>query len=351
MRICVISSTVFPCPPTGYSGLEMIAWQIADGLGKRGHEVILVAPEGSTLSHGQVLSIGPPGSISEEEAYGGCKRPGLQRDGYWKALLGCDAVIDHSWQKWSYMLKREGKLKAPILGVCHAPINTMMASPPQVEKPCIVCISKDQADHFTALFNKPARYAYNGIDTNFYKPINLPRSDRFLFLARFSSIKGPDLAIEACLKAGVGLDLVGDTSITNEPELLAKCKAMADGEQIRIIGNQNRGSCVWWYSQAKALLHMNERFREPYGLAPVESLACECPVICFDNGAMRETVLPSVSGFLVTSVSGCVDILKSDVLKTLDRKKCRESVATKFNVDTMVGRYESLCREAIDGGW
>ncbi len=29
MKICVISSTVFPSPPVGYAGLEMITWHQA----------------------------------------------------------------------------------------------------------------------------------------------------------------------------------------------------------------------------------------------------------------------------------------------------------------------------------
>ena len=48
LKICVISSTVLHCPPKGYSGLEMLAWQIAEGLKDKGHDVMLVAPRGST---------------------------------------------------------------------------------------------------------------------------------------------------------------------------------------------------------------------------------------------------------------------------------------------------------------
>lgn len=345
MKIIVISSQVFPLPPSGYSGLEILAWLQAKGLAAKGHQVTLVAPDGSWCPNVQMLHTGPPGQVDEKTAY----------SKYWQSLLHHDCVIDNSWQKWAYALKAEGVLKAPVLGVCHAPIDTMYQSPPPVAKPCMVCISQDQADHFQALFSKEARVCYNGVDPDYYQPLNIPRSNRLLFLARFSSIKGPDLAIQACLEAGVGLDLVGDTSITNEPELYAKCKKLADGKQIRIIGNQNRGACVWWFSQAHALLHPNQRFREPFGLAPVEAMACGCPVIAWNYGAMRETI-GAGCGWLVKEFKELVywikDIAASEIALTSNgtiRQRCRTN-AQRFTVDRMIQRYHELCVEATDGG-
>lgn len=374
MRICVISSTVFACPPPGYSGLEQLAWQQAEGLAKKGHLVALIAPDGSKCDHASVIPTGPPGGWGEQQAYGGFKyktgRKGKDAQGreveeeitvppYWPELHKFDAIIDHSWNKWSYMLKAEGKLKAPVLGVCHAPVNTMYSSLPPVEKPCFVCISKDQAAHFEALFSPAtAKVAYNGIDLDFYKPIEgVKRGGRFLFLARFSTIKGPDLAIQACRQAGVGLDLVGDTSITNEPEFLAECKRMCDGlstsdnkTQILLRGPANRGECVWWFSQAHCLLHPNQRFREPFGLAPIEAMACGTPVICWDYGAMRETIKQYETGWLVKTTDELMFHIREVAQHgTKLRDRCREW-AGQFSVQNMIDRYESLCQEAIEGG-
>lgn len=345
MKICVISSTVFPIGAgglAGYGGLEQIAWLIAKGLAEKGHEVSLVAPNGSECPGCNVIQTGEPGKHDEKTAY----------NGYWQYLHNFDAVIDHSWAKYAYILKMEGKLKAPVLGVCHAPINSMFTHLPVVEKPCFVCISQDQAAHFEAIFNQPARVAYNGVDTDFYKPIGVQRSNRFLFLARFSSVKGPDLAIGACRKVGVGLDLIGDTSITNEPELLKKCVDWCDGKQIKMVGPAKRGECVWWFSQAHVLIHPNKRFREPFGLAPVEAMACGTPVIAWDNGAMRETI-SCVGGLLVKSMKDLVhaiEFYKEHGVSDATREACIEQ-AGKFSIARMVNRYEDLCHEAISGGW
>lgn len=347
MRITVISTPIFKLPVQGYSGLEHLAWLTAKGLAEKGHEVTLVAPDGSECPGVTIFPVGPEKQVDEKIAY----------SRYWQHLLEVDCIVDHSWQKWCYILKQEGKLKAPVLGVLHAPVNTMYQSlPPGVEKPCFVCISEDQVSHFQALFGRPARAAYNGVDHEFYRPLDIPRSDRFLFLARFSAIKGADLAIQACKEAGVGLDVVGDTTITGEPEYLKHCQSMADGKQIKIIGGVTRGETVWWYSQALALLHPNQRFREPFGLAPVEAQLCGCPVIAWNYGAMRETIQKNKTGFLVDSMDKFKDVIHLAKTTKLghynfDRNYCREW-ATQFSVKNMIDRYEVLIQEAVNtGGW
>ncbi len=228
MRIAVISTPVFPCPPVGYSGLEMIAYQQAKGLGERGHEVLLIAPDGSQCPGVQVYHTGPPGQHHEQHAYGGHKF-GRDYPGYWQILNQCEVILDHTWQKLTIIAKQEGWLKAPVLAWCHAPVDTMFKQLPPPGLLSFVCISEDQGNHFRNLFGRDCRVCYNGVDLDFYKPLGTPRTDRFLFLARFSSIKCPDLAIEACKKAGVGLDLIGDTQLTGEPEYLKSILHMADG--------------------------------------------------------------------------------------------------------------------------
>lgn len=359
MKIAVISSSIFSCPPNGYAGLEMISWHCAKGLAAKGHQVTLIAPIGSYCPGCEVFECLPQG-FAEEAMYSGCTWKNVNGEdirwpGYWHKLLefndgGC--IIDHSWNKWPLMLKAEGRLTCPILNVLHAPVNTMITSLPPVPKPCFVAISKDQKDHFDALFSPAkAKVCHNGVDIDYYKPINIPRNNRYLFLARFSTIKGPDIAIDSCKKVNESLDLIGDTSITNEPELFNHCKNQADGEKIRIIGSVSRSETVWWYSQASALLHPNLRFREPFGLAPVEAMLAGCPVIAWDYGAMRETIKHGETGFLVNSQQELEELIKNRATDSINRERCREW-AMQFSIDRMASRYEELCKEAVEtGGW
>lgn len=343
MKIAVISTPIFRLPISGYGGLEILAWQQAAGLAAKGHEVFLFCPDGSTCPGVTIVPFGAERTVSEKDAY----------SRYWQQLAGMDAIIDNTWEKWCYLGAQEGWLKAPILGVMHAPVNTMYSTLPPVEKPCIVCISEDQRQHFEALFGREARTCRNGIDLDFYKPLDVPRTDRFLFLARFSSVKGPDIGIEACKAADVGLDLVGDTSITNEPELFAKCNAMADGKQIRIIGGVSRGETVWWYSQAHCMIHPNQRFREPLGLSVLESQASMTPCIAWRYGAVKETIIHGETGWLANTFDEYTTYIRSAAGGISDdmRKRCREW-ASEFSVQKMVDRYDELISEAVEsGGW
>lgn len=199
--------------------------------------------------------------------------------------------------------------------------------------------------------------------------MGIPRSSRFLFLARFSTIKGPDLAIDACRTVGVGLDLVGDTSITNEPEYFQKCMEKCDRgwmpgghafgsfrtdgktspDLIRMVGPAKRGECVWWFSQAHCMLHPNMRFREPFGLAPVEAMACGCPVVSWRFGAMPETIKHGETGWLVKSMEELAEAVRNCEVPPKMRERCREW-ASEFSIDRMVSRYEELCIEAVEGG-
>lgn len=348
MKILVISTPIFKLPCVGYAGLEHLAYQQAVGLAKKGHQVSIIAPDGSACPGVTVIPIGPERQVDEKTAY----------SKYWQHLLSFDVILDHSWNKWSLCLKTEGKLKAPVLCWCHAPVNTMFQTLPPVEKPGIVCISEDQKSHFEALFGRESRVCLNGCDPDFYKPLGIPRSKRFLFLARFSTIKGPDLAIEACKQAGANLDLVGDTQLTGEPEYLKSILHLATTHeskrprQINFVGPATRGETVWWYSQAHCMLHPNQRFREPLGLAPIESMLCGTPVIAWRFGAMKETVKEGESGFLVSSLDEMINLIKTDAVNTIDRKKCRDWAAEHFSLERMINRVETLCQEAeVTGGW
>ncbi len=359
MKIAVVSTPILKLGVgglSGYGGLEHLAWLQAKGLAELGHEVTLVAPDGSSCPGVRVLGIGEERRVREKEAHNRA----------WQHYLRVDCVIDNSWEKWSYLLKGEGAMKAPVLGVIHAPVATMYQSlPPGVPRPCFVCISQDQAERFEDMHRREARVAYNGIDPDFYQKINIPRTDRFLFLARFSTVKSPLIAIEACLEAGVGLDLVGDTGLANEPAYFQQCTQLADkespgwdrknkGKQIRIYEGCTRGVTVWWYSQAHAMIHPNKIFPEPFGLAPCESMACGTPVIAWKYGAMKETVKEGTSGWLVKSERQLVETVKrvAAVGPDPEMRKASRDWASQFSIEKMVKRYESLCQEAVEtGGW
>jgi len=341
MKICIISTPIFTCPPPGYSGLEFLAWQQAVGLANKGHEVTLIAPHGSQVPdnvklHGTTLG------ESEKQAY----------SGYWQMLPTFECIVDNSWQKWSNTLKMEGLLNVPILNWLHAPVDTMYQSPPPIDKPCLVCISKDQAKHTEEHLKCKAQVCYNGVDVDFYKPLNKKRNDRYLFLARFSYIKGPDIAVNVAKNCNIPLDMVGDDTITGEPELTRLIKEnCALLPKLRFIGPQDRHKCSLWFNLNKALIHPVARYREPFGLAPVEAQLCGMPVIAWNNGAMSETIKHGETGFIINTQQEMEDVIVSNAINDIKHEHCREW-ASQFSYKNMIDRVEELCTIAVEtGGW
>ena len=86
-------------------------------------------------------------------------------------------------------------------------------------------------------------------------------------------------------------------------------------------------------------------------------MLCGCPVLAYDNGAMRETVgTGGQGGRLVGDYAEFAQAVKeiaqaSKGLPNLAREQCRHH-AEQFSIGSMVGGYEKLCREAAaTGGW
>ncbi len=360
MKILNISTTAIPCPPTGYAGLEQLAWQIADGLALKGHQSDLVAPTGSHFPNGTLFNVGPP-TIDEKLAW----------FNYRHLLRDYDVVIDHSWQKWSYVTKNDENLEVPIIGVWHGMFHASVQSAAPCEYPCFVCISEDHRDAYREIWPSDPipKVIYNGVDPDFYNDISfVDRGKRFLFLARFSPEKGADIAISACRQVGVGLDLVGDTSLIADPKFLKHCVDQADvvlncgelnkgeidptrDDQIVIHGSATRGECAVWFNKAKALIHPIKRFREPFGLAPVEAQLCGCPVISWDNGALCETLRAEYPNFLVSTEKELVDAV-DDLEETQIADSCSLKLrkhASRFSYANMIDNYEQACYQAIKG--
>lgn len=115
LRVALISTPFFMTPPKGYSGLEMIIWDLACGLDRLGHDVTIFGPEGSqTTAHGHLVITGP--SINtvgvnwlEEER----KRYDMYKDIITPEKF--DIVHDHTWFGFPYLLKS----KYPNLKVVH----------------------------------------------------------------------------------------------------------------------------------------------------------------------------------------------------------------------------------------
>lgn len=138
------------------------------------------------------------------------------------------------------------------------------------------------------------------------------RADEFvvLQLGRLVPRKGIDNVIRAiaCLKHDHGIDarllVVGGESADPDPVItpeIGRLAAVAEHEGVRnlvnFIGQRSRASLKQYYSAADVFV--TTPWYEPFGITPLEAMACGTPVIGAAVGGIKHTVLDSVTGYLV----------------------------------------------------
>ena len=112
--------------------------------------------------------------------------------------------------------------------------------------------------------------------------------DFYLWVGQFVGYKRPDLAIEAFNRLGKPLVMIG------EGPLLAKLRRIAKSN-VLLLGRQPFEVIRDHYARCRALIFPGI---EDFGIVPVEAMASGKPVIAFDYGGARETVIDGLTGVL-----------------------------------------------------
>ena len=143
------------------------------------------------------------------------------------------------------------------------------------------------------------------------------------------------------MKQGINarLVMVGDGSERTNVEHRARCLDVFD--QCSFVGKQPK--IVDYLSLADVLLLPSEQ--ESFGLAALEAMACEVPVIASRVGGIPEVVTDGETGFL--SEVGDVDKMANDAARLLADealrcemgKRARESAVSRYRTDIVIPQY------------
>ena len=146
----------------------------------------------------------------------------------------------------------------------------------------------------------------------------------------------------------VKLLLVGDGPDRVPTEHLARELNVYD--DVRFLGKQEPIEEIL----SIADVFMMPSGSETFGLAGLEAMACNVPVVCSDIGGLPELVVDGESGFLCPL--GDVDtltertrrILTDDDLHERMSKAARHRAVEEFDIDRIVPRYEAYYEEVIE---
>lgn len=151
---------------------------------------------------------------------------------------------------------------------------------------CFVANSHFVQSRIRRYYNRNAEVVYPPCAIEKY--IDNPRNEKdyYLFFGQLVGYKRADLAIEACIKAGKKLVVVGDGSSKS-------ARKYAKTGRITFTGRVPDKEVARYLSEAKALIFPGI---EDFGIIPVEANAAGCPVIAYKKGGAFDSISEGKTG-------------------------------------------------------
>jgi glycosyltransferase involved in cell wall biosynthesis len=328
----------YPVPPPDYGGIEVVCAQLARGLQDRGHDVKMFATGDSEpgVPLDSALAEHDPDQlrVPEVEAHHLAHAYAQIGDGDF------DLIHDNSTVYGPLLLQHQ---PLPVVHTVHGGLEDEHALD-VYQRVCdsidLIAISKayrDQAPDLTWAGVIP-----NPVDVQEY-PLVTDKDDYVVWMARFARVKGADAAIRAARAAGVRIVLAGPVHEPDQAYFDEVIEPLLDQDGVTRIDSVGGSEKAELLGKAIALLSPVD-WEEPFGLAPVEAMACGTPVIAYPRGALRETVVDGETGFLVDDEDAIVRAIGE--LGRIDPERCRQHVVESFSVETVSEQYEQAFETA-----
>jgi glycosyltransferase involved in cell wall biosynthesis len=337
-RLAVLAAISWPAPPPGYGPWEQIAFNVADGMRRRGLDVTLFAT-GNSRFDGKLVSVVPVG-LNEDPALNTDVFTALHIAELFRRAGEFDLIHNHfDWKPLTYALSSQDP---PLLTTIHGFSSPQILAAYYAGAGRSFYCSISNADRDPGLAYLAT--TYNGVD-----PAQFTFSDRpgeyLCFLGRFHPEKGTHLAIQIAKRAGVRLKIAAIPH--DETYFREQVEPHIDGDRVQFIGAVEREGRNELLAGALALVHMTTR-PERFGLTTIEAMACGTPVLAARMGSMPEIVVDGVTGFLCEGVDEAVS--KVPRLSSLDRGACRAHVEREFSLERMIDRYVAAYATALELG-
>jgi glycosyltransferase involved in cell wall biosynthesis len=341
MRILLTVDPEIPVPPVTYGGIERIADMLVSALIKGGHEVALIAREGSTCPASRLFAWAGKSSQSRLDTLRNmlCL---LQ------AARTVRPDVIHSFSRLAYLLPHFRGKRPLVMSYQREPSLRTVGLAARLAAPGILTFTG--CSEYIAGRGRRAGGQWQAIP-NFadterltFRP-TVASDAPLVFLSRVESIKGAHLAIQIARGSGARLLIAGNHADSGpEAEYWRQQIAPEIGRDgIEYVGPVDDVQKDKLLGEARAML-VPIQWNEPFGIVFAEALACGTPVISCPTGALPEIVRPGQDGFLVTTVEeGCDAVSR---LHEIDRAACRDRAERHFSVNAVVGRYVDLYRGA-----
>ncbi len=316
MKIVQVAPDVYPIPPENYGGIERVMYDLIEELVKKGHEVVLYAPKGSTTS---------AELIPYRHSKPWCQEEILKQVA---ATLPRDAEIIHDHTHASII----GKVNLSVPTVCteHFSANCPVKYP--------VYASKTAREKFGGSRGYVVHHGIRLKDFNFSDK----KENYLFFIGKLDASKGPQFAIDIAEKTGKMLILAGPIHDDAYFERALKPR-ISTNPNIHYIGEVggDRKQDLLRYAACVLFPTLCE---ESFGLVAVESMACGTPVLAFRSGAVPE-VLKAFPQLLCSNAGEMAEkTVKRDFPQPI---RLRNEVENNYTAEIMADKYIQIYEEIL----
>ena len=302
LRVCHVSPTYF-APESLLGGGERFAEELARAMAAS-HEVDEV----------KLVSFGP-------RAFRDSPAPGFERvvlrswsrqkmvpfsPRLWRELRGADVIHCHQYFVLpTFLAALQGKLQRSRVFVTDLGGGAWTPGFQIDQSRWIEAhlpLSEYAARHLHGK-NRRHRVIYGGVDLERHPMRRAPEHDgSVVFLGRLLPHKGVHILLEG-LPAGMTLHVIGPAV---DAGYLERLRALAAGKDVHFHHGLGDPEVVSFLQRAMALVHPtpvdamgSAGVHELLGLAPLEAMACGCPVVASAAASLPEVVEDDVTGLLV----------------------------------------------------
>jgi glycosyltransferase involved in cell wall biosynthesis len=173
------------------------------------------------------------------------------------------------------------------------------------------------ADRIRAFYQREAAIVPPPVEPAWF--VRHTGEDFFLVVGRLVPHKRIELAIEATKRLGVLLWIAGEGRTASRLQ-------RQPNPNVRFLGHVSDRELQGLYARATAVLIPGE---EDFGLVPLEAQAAGTPVIAYDAGGVRETVIDGVTGvrFTPQTAGALASAMNQAAQRTWDRSRIRANAA------------------------
>jgi glycosyltransferase involved in cell wall biosynthesis len=335
VKVAIVAPPWLPIPAPAYGGTEAVIDQLARGLQSAGHEVLLVC-------HPQSQCPVPRASVIPAEDTVRMGRASIELEhaiGAYELVQDYDIVHDHTLAGPIYSARFSD---LAVVTTNHNPFTRTMNALFGAVVPRVALVAISQS-HATSTDLPIEAVVYNGVNVDDF-PMGSGDGGYVAVLGRMAADKGVHRAIDVARAAGLPLKVAAKMREPREREYFEEFVRPRLGDDVTYLGEIGADEKHDLLASAMALLNPIS-WREPFGMAMVEALACGTPVIGCPQGAAPEIVEHGVTGFLGDTDAELVAGLLA--VGRIDRAACRQSVLQRFSVEQMVHGYVTVFERRV----